>query len=152
MIIQRDLPVILANRTAEVGVLQAYGSVFHDEVVVEDVKEILGELYVDPVDQSAYEAIKQFLANLDGGGPDEVTASRFAPSYVPAIVVRSAADPRQTQFLERLLAEGGSVLGPRVRKAMESQLRAALIGQSTLTVVLNDNNPLVRSIRDHCAG
>jgi len=151
MIIQRDLPVILATHPAEPLLLKAYGHVFGSEVNVQDVREIL-DLYVEQVDQTPYEAVKQFLSSLTEGGPDEVNAVKFEPSYVPAILtVRSAADPAQAAMLERLLAEGGSVLIGNVRRAIETALLSAKDGRSSVAVVLNDNNHLVRAIRDYCA-
>src|SRR5207237_7146433 len=104
-------------------------------VTVEDVTNILLDVYVEQVDQSPYEALKQFLRNLEGSGPDEVTVTRFEPSSVPAILmVKSAANPEQAVFLDRLLREGASILGQKVRNVMESELSSARGGKSLVTV------------------
>jgi HSP90 family molecular chaperone/class 3 adenylate cyclase len=151
MIMQRDIPVILASHPAEPGLLHAYGSAFSSEVEVGDVRDIL-TLYVPPIEQAPYEAMKQFLASLDGGGPDEVSASRFEPSYVPAIlIVSSASSPERAEALERLLREGAPVLTGKVRRMMEDEIMGSRTGRATVSAVLNDNNPVVRKIRDHCA-
>lgn len=150
MIVQRDIPVILTLHGAEPPLLRAYGTAFSDEVVIEDVRAIL-DLYVEEVDQAPYEAMKQFLSSLDGGGPDEVRASRFEPSYIPAVlIVKSHANPEQANILERILKEGGNVFDKRVSKAIEDQLNMAKLGRSQITVCLNDNNGVIRLIRDHC--
>ncbi len=150
MIMQRDIPVILASHPAEPGLLQAYGTAFSSEVAVEDVRGILN-LYVEPVDQAPYEAMRQFLAGLDGGGPDDVSASRFEPSYVPAIlIITSAHSPERAEALERLLREGSHVLTGKVRRLVEDEITGSRIGRASVSAVLNENNPVVRKVRDYC--
>ena len=66
-------------------------------------------------------------------------------------MVRSAANPEQALFLDKLLKEGTSVLSQKVRNVMESELASARGGKSMVTVLLNDNNSVLRAIREHCA-
>ncbi|MCG8653909.1 MAG: ATP-binding protein, partial [Pirellulales bacterium] len=136
MIVQRELPVFLARHPAESILLQAYGDLFANEVEVVDVRQIL-DVYVDQIDQRPYESMKQFLASLDGGGPDEVTASRFQPAIVPAILTMSSADhPESALVLERLLKQGRSILDPKARRAIEEAKKSALEGRPFITVQL----------------
>jgi HSP90 family molecular chaperone/class 3 adenylate cyclase len=150
MIVQRDIPVIQALHPAEPQLLKAYGQAFGKEVAVEDVRQIL-DLYVEQVDQAPYEAIKQYLFSLEGG-PDAFEASRFEPSYVPAILsVQGSIDPEKGKVLSRILEEGASVFDAKIRRAIEEGIAGARFGKTTKTIILNDNNPVVRTIRDRSA-
>lgn len=151
MIIHKDIPVVLAVHPAAPPLLAAYQTAFPDEVAVEDVSGIL-DLYVDVVDQTAYEPLKQYIAGLDREETDEIKASRFSPSYVPAIMmVTSAADERQAELLEKFMREAGGVLAQRIRQTLTQEVQDARLGRPRLTVLLNDNNTLIRLLRDHCA-
>lgn len=151
MIIQRDLPVIEAIHPAEPLLLKAYGEAYSNEVSVENVSDIL-ELYVDTVDQKPYEAMTMYMRSLEDGEADEVRATRFDPSYVPAIaIVRSAADEMQAKILEKFLAEAGGVLAGRIRDQLMREVRDARYGKASLSILLNDKNSLVRALRDQCA-
>ncbi|MEM9552766.1 MAG: ATP-binding protein [Acidobacteriota bacterium] len=150
MVLQKDLPVIEALHPAEPALLDAYGKAKSSEVSVEPVTSVL-DLYVDEVPQEPYEPLKQFLASLDGGGPDDVRASRFAPSYVPAItLVQAHADEAQAAMIERFVQDAGGVLKGKIRETLRQEVLDARHGKAKVTVLLNDSNPVIRAIRDHC--
>lgn len=149
MIIQRDIPVIQALDPGESQLLRAYGNAFSEDVVVEDVCGIL-DLYVEQVDQEPYEAVKRYLQSLMDG-PEEVWARRFEPSYMPSIMFsQGKRDPDHANVLQRILEEGGSVLTPRIKRVFEEEIKGATEGKVTNTIILNDANPVVAMIRDHC--
>jgi len=150
MIMQRDIPVIQALDPAESQLLRAYGNAFSHDVVVEDVCGIL-DLYVEQVDQGPYEAAKRFLQTL-ADGPEEVRACRFEPSYMPSIMFsQGRQDPDRANVLQSILQEGGSVLSAKIKRAFEEEIKGASEGKVTNTIILNDANPVVAMVRDHCA-
>lgn len=151
MVLQKDLPVIEALHPVEPVLLDAYGKAYSAEVAVEEVSQIL-DLYVDEVNQTPYEPLKQFLSSLDGGGPEEVRATRFSPAYVPAIaLVQKRADDAQAAMIERFVRDAGGVLKGKIRDVLRQEVEDARHGKVATTVLINENNPVIRAIRDHCA-
>lgn len=149
MIIQKDIPVVLAMQEIEPLLLKAYGQAFHDEVTVVDVRTIL-DIYVETVNQAPYELMKQFLKELDGGGPDDVTVAKFMPASVPAIMMVGVVDTaEQKRVLEGIL-HSSSVLEPKVRRVMEEAIRAANEGRTSVNVILNADNVIIEKIRNNC--
>lgn len=148
MILKKNIPVIQVTEAAERPLLKAYGNAFSSEVTVIDVTEIL-DIYVEAVDETPYEGVKRYLLSLEGG-PDDFKASRFEPSYVPAILsTYGMADPNKAETLSNILAQGGSVFDQRIRNVFEEAINGAQFGKATHVIILNDANPLVRRIRDH---
>lgn len=150
MILQKDLPVILPSGHGEPALLKAYGQVFSEKVEMTDVRQVL-DLYVEKVDQAPYEQMKQYLGGLDGGGPDEVTVSKFSPSYVSAIMTMGTADNEaQAKTLEAFLQQGASVLDPKLRQTLEEALQTSKAGRAYLTLTLNANNQVIQKLSLHC--
>jgi HSP90 family molecular chaperone/class 3 adenylate cyclase len=151
MIVQKDIPVVMAIRHGESLLVKAYGSAFQKDLTVSHVRDILN-IYVEPIDEAPYEPLMRFLKGLDGGGPDDVSVSKFSPNYVPAIMTIGSADnPHQAKVLEELLAQGGSVLDGKVKKVMEDAVAAARDGRDHVRVILNANNPVIEKVKNHCS-
>ncbi len=153
LIVQKDIPVILATKEGEALLLECYGQVFGDECSVVDVRKIkhifLGE--TEEFDETPYERMKQFLKSLDGAGPDEVTVSKFDPPYVPALMTLTASrSPEQANMVETWIKQGGAELDPKLRKAMDEAAKAAKEGREFMALTLNANNKVVQKIRDNC--
>lgn len=150
MIIQKGFPVIVPANPAETVVLKTFGKVFQEQIDLRDIRNEI-ELYVDKVDQTPYEQLKLFLRSLDGGGPDDVNVSKFAPNYVPAILTVSTADTsQQASMLEHFLQQGGSALDPKLRQTLERAMADSKAGRVSVMVTLNANNAIIQKLRDHC--
>ena len=151
MVVQKDIPVIQAFHAAEPPLLRAYQSINAREVSLEDVSDIL-DLYVDTVDQGAYESMKQFLLSLEGGAAEDVRATKFSPPHIPALaMIHTGSDEKQAKMLEQFLQETGGSLSPRLRERLRNEATSSRAETSTLSILLNENNDNVRYIRDHCA-
>lgn len=150
MILQKGYPVIVPEGNAEPALIRAYAHTFPGEVIFDDVREMM-DLYVDKVDQTDYELLKQYLRQLDGAGPDEIHVSKFQPPSVPAMMTLGASKREgQAQALEQLLEQSASVLDARTRKEIEKMMKSARTGREFVTVTLNANNPAIETLRQIC--
>ncbi len=150
MILQKGYPVIVPDTNAEPALINAYTQTFPGEAIFDDVRDNI-DLYVEKVDQTDYEQIKQYLKQLDGAGPDEVHVSRFQPSSVPAIMTLGATKREgQAQALQHLLEQSASVLDARTRREIEKLMETARTGRESVTVTLNAGNPVIDKLRYVC--
>lgn len=150
MILQKGYPVIIPETNAEPALIRAYAHTFPGEVIFDDVREVM-DLYVDKVDQTDYELLKQYLRQLDGAGPDEIHVSKFQPASVPAMMTLGASKGEgQAQALEHLLEQSASVLDARTRKEIEKMMKTSRTGREFVTVTLNANNPVIETLRQIC--
>lgn len=152
MIMQKDVPVMVPSDHAGPALINAYGQTFPDEAFVEDIRSSFEELYVDKVDQAPYQQLMEFLRSLDGGGPDVVTVSKFAPSYVPAIMTIGDAEDRtaQSSALDNFLQQAANVLDPQTRKSLQEISQRSKEGKVQVVVTMNASNGVIQKLKEHC--
>lgn len=152
MIMQKDVPVMVPSDQAGPALINAFGQSFPDEAFVEDIRSSFDQLYVDKVDQAPYQQLMEFLRSLDGGGPDVVTVSKFAPSYVPAIMTVGEAEDRmaQSSALDNFLQQAANVLDPQTRRSLQEISLRSKEGKAQVVVTINASNGVIQKLKEHC--